>query len=40
MTGAVEKIEKSRDDLEALSQTDLPVAEVAETLLGIAEAEE
>ena len=40
MTEAVEEIEKRRDDLVALSQTNLPVANVAEKLLHIAEAED
>lgn len=39
MTDAVAEIEKRWEDLEALSQTDLPVADVAETLLDIADRE-
>lgn len=39
MPDATEKIRERREDLEALSQTDLPVANVAETLLGIADSE-
>ena len=34
-----EPIEKHRDDLEALAETDLPAADLAETLLDITEAE-
>ena len=34
-----ESIEKHRDDLEALAETDLPAADLAETLLDITEAE-
>ena len=40
MTHAVEKIEEKREDLESLTRSDLPVAQIAETLLDIAEAEE
>lgn len=39
MTEAVEKIKERREDLVALSQTDLPVADVADQLLGIAKRE-
>ena len=34
---ATEKINKRRDDLEALSETDLPAAELADALLEVAE---
>lgn len=39
MTKAVAEIEERREDLEALSQSDLPVADVAGTLLKIADRE-
>lgn len=39
MTEAVAEIEKRREDLEALAETDLPVADVAGTLLKIADKE-
>jgi len=37
---AAEKIEEQRDDLEALTETDLPAAELAEALLEVADGEE
>jgi len=36
---AAEKIEEQRDDLEALTETDLPAAELAEALLEVADGE-
>jgi len=36
---ATEKIEEQRDDLEALTETDLPAAELAEALLEVADGE-